>query len=94
MLSHFLQVRERMEELRSMLGWILVHWGAQKQQWLHKKSRHETSQDDIYSEATMCSPSIEVNKKRVIYCMDNIYCHLLYGVRVKIMPLKIIKLNK
>ncbi|XP_038593334.1 uncharacterized protein LOC119917207 isoform X3 [Micropterus salmoides] len=49
-------IRERMEELRSMLGWILVHWRAQKQQWLHKKSRQEASQDNIYSEATMCSP--------------------------------------
>ncbi|XP_042358037.1 uncharacterized protein LOC121954542 isoform X2 [Plectropomus leopardus] len=52
-------VKERMEELRSMLGWILVHWRAQKQQWLHKKSRQESSQDNIYSEATMCSPSSE-----------------------------------
>ncbi|XP_030604636.1 uncharacterized protein mymx isoform X3 [Archocentrus centrarchus] len=52
-------VRERMEELRSMLGWILVHWRAQKQQWLHKKSREEPSQDNIYSEATMCPPSTE-----------------------------------
>ncbi|XP_040905878.1 uncharacterized protein LOC121189622 isoform X2 [Toxotes jaculatrix] len=52
-------VKERMEELRSMLGWILVHWRAQKQQWLHKKSRQEPSQDNIYSEATMCSPSTE-----------------------------------
>uniref|UniRef100_UPI0037E9515E uncharacterized protein isoform X1 n=2 Tax=Semicossyphus pulcher TaxID=241346 RepID=UPI0037E9515E len=49
-------VRERMEELRSMLGWILLHWRAQKQQWLHKTSRQEPSQDNIYSEATMCSP--------------------------------------
>ncbi|XP_054874513.1 uncharacterized protein LOC111574721 isoform X1 [Amphiprion ocellaris] len=49
-------VRERMEELRNMLGWILVHWRAQKQQWLHKKSTQESSQDNIYSEATMCPP--------------------------------------
>ncbi|XP_017279839.1 uncharacterized protein LOC108240684 isoform X2 [Kryptolebias marmoratus] len=47
-------VRERMEELRSMLGWISVHWRAQKQTWLHKQ-RQESSQDSIYSEATMCS---------------------------------------
>lgn len=67
MLNHFLQVRERMEELRSMLGWILVHWRAQKQQWLHKKSRQETQQDNIYSEATMCSPTLEVNKQRGIF---------------------------
>ncbi|XP_076599688.1 uncharacterized protein mymx isoform X3 [Chaetodon auriga] len=52
-------VRERMEELRSMLGWILVHWRAQKQQRLHKKRRQEPSQDNIYSEATMCSPLSE-----------------------------------
>ncbi|XP_029962770.1 uncharacterized protein mymx isoform X3 [Salarias fasciatus] len=49
-------VRERMEELRSMLGWILVHWRAQKQQWLKKMCRQEASQDNIYSEATMCNP--------------------------------------
>ncbi|XP_026211055.1 uncharacterized protein LOC113158924 isoform X3 [Anabas testudineus] len=52
-------VRERMEELRSMLGWISVHWRVQKQQWLHKNNRQETSQDNIYCEATMCSPLIE-----------------------------------
>ncbi|CAJ1067414.1 uncharacterized protein LOC121511110 [Xyrichtys novacula] len=52
-------VRERMEELRSMLGWILVHWRAQKQQWLLKKRREEPSQDNIYSEATLCSPLTE-----------------------------------
>ncbi|MEQ2236110.1 hypothetical protein ILYODFUR_009095, partial [Ilyodon furcidens] len=46
-------VKERMEELRSMLGWISVHWRAQKQQWLHKQSREEPSHDNIYSEATM-----------------------------------------
>lgn len=42
-------VRERMEELRSMLGWIAVHWRAQKQQWLHKLE----AQDNVYS--IMCS---------------------------------------
>ncbi len=62
-LSHVLQVKERMEELRSMLGWILVHWRAQKQQWLHKKSRQNRS-DNIYSEATMCSLSSEVNEQK------------------------------
>lgn len=54
------QVRERMEELRSMLGWITVHWRAQKQQWLHKKTREEASQDNIYS--TMC-PVTEVKRQ-------------------------------
>ncbi|XP_010787794.1 uncharacterized protein mymx isoform X6 [Notothenia coriiceps] len=52
-------LRERMEELRSMLGWISVHWRAQKQQRLHKMSRDEPSQDNIYSEATMCSTLTE-----------------------------------
>ncbi|XP_055358555.1 spectrin beta chain, non-erythrocytic 2 isoform X6 [Betta splendens] len=52
-------VRERMEELRSMLGWILLHWRAQKQQWLDKKGRQGTPQDNLYSEAIMCSPSLE-----------------------------------
>ncbi|XP_029377055.1 uncharacterized protein mymx isoform X3 [Echeneis naucrates] len=54
-------VKERMEELRSMLGWILVHWRAQKQQWLHKKSKEEPPQDNIYSEATMSSPLTEIS---------------------------------
>lgn len=67
-----MQVRERMEELRSMLGWISVHWRAQKQQWLHKKSRQEPSQDNIYSEATMCSPLTEVNKQRDIYRLGSL----------------------
>lgn len=44
-----LKVKERIEELRSMLGWILVHWRAQKQQWLHKNSRQEFAQDNVYS---------------------------------------------
>lgn len=74
MLSDFLQVRERMDELRSMLGWILVHWRAQKQQWLYKKSRQEPSQDNIYSEATMCFPSMEVNTKSVIIVRISICC--------------------
>ncbi|TNN58098.1 Spectrin beta chain, non-erythrocytic 2 [Liparis tanakae] len=52
-------VRERMEELRSMLGWISVHWRAQKQQWLHKKSRQEPPQDNIYSETTTYTPLTE-----------------------------------
>lgn len=43
-----------------MLGWITVHWRAQKQQWLHKKTREESSQDNIYS--TMC-PVTEVTQQ-------------------------------
>ncbi|XP_015235074.1 PREDICTED: uncharacterized protein LOC107087815 isoform X3 [Cyprinodon variegatus] len=46
-------VKERMEELRSMLGWISVHWRAQKQQRLHQHNREEPLSDNIYSEATV-----------------------------------------
>uniref|UniRef100_A0A1A8L2H2 PH domain-containing protein n=2 Tax=Nothobranchius TaxID=28779 RepID=A0A1A8L2H2_9TELE len=49
-------VRERMEELRSMLGWISVHWRVQKQQQLYKTNREIPLRDNIYSEATMGSP--------------------------------------
>lgn len=42
-------MKERMEELRSMLGWITVHWRAQKQQWLHRSNGEEAPQDNIYS---------------------------------------------
>ncbi|XP_056326642.1 uncharacterized protein LOC130239459 isoform X2 [Danio aesculapii] len=50
-------IRERMEELRSMLGWILVHWRAQKDQLLNRqKTEDEQRQEDaIYSEAAVCS---------------------------------------
>ncbi|XP_036429503.1 spectrin beta chain, erythrocytic isoform X2 [Colossoma macropomum] len=48
-------IKERMEELRSMLGWILVHWRAQKDQWLNRKRAEEPHNDAIYSEATVCS---------------------------------------
>ncbi|XP_077438064.1 uncharacterized protein mymx [Vanacampus margaritifer] len=50
-------VGERMEELRSMLGWISVHWRAKKDEWIHKNSTQESSIDNIYSEATLYSPS-------------------------------------
>ncbi|XP_067091847.1 uncharacterized protein [Osmerus mordax] len=51
-------IRERVEELRSMLGWILVHWRTQKQQWERRsrKEKEEESGDNIYSETTVCSP--------------------------------------
>ncbi|KAG9344321.1 hypothetical protein JZ751_010990 [Albula glossodonta] len=47
-------IRERMEELRNMLGWILVRWRSQKH--LKKSSRRgkpESQGDTIYSEATV-----------------------------------------
>lgn len=50
-----LKVKERMEELRSMLSWILVHWRAQKEQWLSSKRAEESHNNTIYSEATVCS---------------------------------------
>ncbi len=53
------QIRERMEELRSMLGWILVHWRAQKDQLLSRPKAEEAQTDAIYSEATVCSPPVE-----------------------------------
>ncbi|XP_054655007.1 uncharacterized protein LOC129194105 isoform X3 [Dunckerocampus dactyliophorus] len=52
-------VGERMDELQSMLGWILLHWRAKKQEWIHKKSTQEHSIDNIYSEATLYSPLTE-----------------------------------
>ncbi|XP_059929545.1 uncharacterized protein LOC132473432 isoform X1 [Gadus macrocephalus] len=57
-------VKERMEELRSMLGWISVHWRAQKQQWLDRLKREEGSQDNIYCEAAMGSPLTESSTPR------------------------------
>uniref|UniRef100_A0A9J8B195 PH domain-containing protein n=1 Tax=Cyprinus carpio carpio TaxID=630221 RepID=A0A9J8B195_CYPCA len=52
-------IRERMEELRSMLGWILVHWRAQKDQLLSRQRAEEAQTDAIYTEATVCSPQTQ-----------------------------------
>uniref|UniRef100_W5NFV8 PH domain-containing protein n=1 Tax=Lepisosteus oculatus TaxID=7918 RepID=W5NFV8_LEPOC len=49
-------IKERTEELRSMLGWILVRWRAQKHQRSCGKRKEEPKGDVIYSEATICSP--------------------------------------
>ncbi|XP_067278657.1 spectrin beta chain, non-erythrocytic 1 isoform X6 [Pseudorasbora parva] len=56
-------IRERMEELRSMLGWILVHWRAQKDQLLSRQKAEEPQTDAIYSEATVCTsqPQVETS---------------------------------
>ncbi|XP_023652020.2 spectrin beta chain, non-erythrocytic 2 isoform X4 [Paramormyrops kingsleyae] len=48
-------IRERTEELQSMLGWILVRWRAQKHQWHLGKPKLEPKGDVIYSEATVCT---------------------------------------
>uniref|UniRef100_A0A8C1YFV9 PH domain-containing protein n=1 Tax=Cyprinus carpio TaxID=7962 RepID=A0A8C1YFV9_CYPCA len=52
-------IRERMEELRSMLGWILVHWRAQKDQLLSRQRAEEAQTDAIYTEAMVCSPQTQ-----------------------------------
>lgn len=57
LLLWFFQIRERVEELRSMLGWILLHWRTQKQQWERRRRKEkEELVDNIYSETTVCSP--------------------------------------
>ncbi|XP_057198287.1 spectrin beta chain, non-erythrocytic 1 isoform X5 [Triplophysa rosa] len=55
-------IGERMEELRSMLGWILVHWRAQKNQLLTNKKEGEAQADAIYSEL---ETSPEHSQKRI-----------------------------
>ncbi|KAG7492851.1 hypothetical protein MATL_G00019460 [Megalops atlanticus] len=45
-------IRERTEELQSMLGWILVHWRAQKHQRSHGKRKPEP-EGNIHLEATV-----------------------------------------
>ncbi|XP_056616433.1 uncharacterized protein LOC130431430 isoform X2 [Triplophysa dalaica] len=55
-------IGERMEELRSMLGWILVHWRAQKNQLLTSKKAGEAQADAIYSEL---ETSPENSQKRI-----------------------------
>ncbi|KAJ8248382.1 hypothetical protein GJAV_G00241430 [Gymnothorax javanicus] len=51
-------IQERMEELRSMLGWILVRWRSQKQQRKNgRKGKADPHGDTIYSEATV-SPAL------------------------------------
>ncbi|XP_065152281.1 uncharacterized protein mymx isoform X4 [Paramisgurnus dabryanus] len=55
-------IGERMEELRSMLGWILVHWRAQKDQLLTRKKADEPQTDAIYSEL---ETSPEHSQKRI-----------------------------
>ncbi|XP_064174006.1 spectrin beta chain, non-erythrocytic 5 isoform X8 [Anguilla rostrata] len=52
-------IKERMEELRSMLGWILVRWRSQKHQKKNgRKGKAEPKGDAIYSEATV-SPALQ-----------------------------------
>ncbi|MBN3324318.1 SPTN5 protein, partial [Atractosteus spatula] len=53
---HLTEMAKRTEELRSMLGWILVRWRAQKHQRSCGKRKEEPKGDVIYSEATICSP--------------------------------------
>ncbi|XP_061601918.1 uncharacterized protein LOC133464018 isoform X2 [Cololabis saira] len=73
-------VRERMEELRSMLGWISVHWRAQKLQWYHKKNRQASSQDNIYSEATVF-PSLPESSAPELEALHSQQPHVVSGCR-------------
>ncbi|XP_034148182.1 uncharacterized protein LOC106023986 isoform X3 [Esox lucius] len=43
-------IRERLEELRSMLDWILIHWRAQKHRRSLSKPNTENTKEIIYSE--------------------------------------------
>ncbi|XP_055026003.2 uncharacterized protein mymx isoform X4 [Misgurnus anguillicaudatus] len=60
-------IGERMEELRSMLGWILVHWRAQKDQLLTRKKAEEAQTDAIYSELET-SPEHSQNRLEHMTC--------------------------
>ncbi|KAJ8361429.1 hypothetical protein SKAU_G00179540 [Synaphobranchus kaupii] len=56
-------IQERMEELRSMLGWILVRWRSQKHQKKNgSKEKAEPKGDAIYSEATHSPVQPEVQR--------------------------------
>ncbi|XP_039594244.1 uncharacterized protein LOC120516555 isoform X3 [Polypterus senegalus] len=48
---HLTMIKERTDELRSMLGWILVRWKTQKHHLNHGKRKSEPKGDIIYSEA-------------------------------------------
>lgn len=51
----FLQIKERTEELQSMLGWILVYWRAQKDQLGRERSRDSRRSDAPQGDATRFS---------------------------------------
>ncbi|KAK6329592.1 hypothetical protein J4Q44_G00015700 [Coregonus suidteri] len=62
-------IRERLEELKSMLGWILVHWRDQKhQRSLRRKKKTESNEDIIYSQPPTKQTTGDIYSTR-----DNIY---------------------
>lgn len=71
-----------MEELRSMLGWILVHWRAQKDQLLSRQKAEEPQTDAIYSEATVCTsqPQVEpiLNYHKMVLERDMYYYYFIF----------------
>uniref|UniRef100_A0A452HVD6 PH domain-containing protein n=1 Tax=Gopherus agassizii TaxID=38772 RepID=A0A452HVD6_9SAUR len=60
--EHYLSetIKERLEELQSMLGWVLVRWRAQKHHWdAENKSDGKKGQDDPLDSALSVSPSCQ-----------------------------------
>nr|XP_032626289.1 uncharacterized protein LOC116819042 isoform X2 [Chelonoidis abingdonii] len=60
--EHYLSetIKERLEELQSMLGWVLVRWRAQKHHWdAGNKSDGKKDQDDPLDSALSASPSCQ-----------------------------------
>ncbi|XP_039387323.1 uncharacterized protein LOC120401418 isoform X4 [Mauremys reevesii] len=62
--EHYLSetIKERLEELQSMLGWVLVRWRAQKHHWdAGNKSDGKKGQDDTLDCVLSVSPSCQVS---------------------------------
>nr|XP_023966922.1 uncharacterized protein LOC101953621 isoform X1 [Chrysemys picta bellii] len=60
--EHYLSetIKERLEELRSMLGWVLVRWRAQKHHWdAGNKSDGKQGQEDPLDSVLSVSPSCQ-----------------------------------
>ncbi|XP_044865505.1 uncharacterized protein LOC123366283 isoform X1 [Mauremys mutica] len=60
--EHYLSetIKERLEELQSMLGWVLVRWRAQKHHWdAGNKSDGKKGQDDTLDCVLSVSPSCQ-----------------------------------
>ncbi|XP_026505386.1 uncharacterized protein LOC112102431 isoform X1 [Terrapene carolina triunguis] len=60
--EHYLSetIKERLEELQSMLGWVLVRWRAQKHHWdAGNKSDGKKGQDDPLDSMLSVSPSCQ-----------------------------------
>ncbi|XP_052363775.1 uncharacterized protein LOC118380944 [Oncorhynchus keta] len=81
-------IHERLEELRSMLAWMLVHWRDQKHQRSQRRNNEtepnedlidseppieQTPGDNIYSETTVDSTRDNYSETTVESTRDNIY---------------------